>query len=41
MSNMILKLRFGVIIFLTMALYLTGTIMITEWRTKFRYIIFL
>jgi len=27
---------FGVIIFLTMALYLTGTIMITEWRTKFR-----
>jgi len=27
---------FGVIIFLTMAFYLTGTIMITEWRTKFR-----
>jgi len=27
---------FGVIIFLTMVLYLTGTIVITEWRTKFR-----
>jgi len=27
---------FGLIIFLAMVLYLTGTIMITEWRTKFR-----
>jgi ATP-binding cassette subfamily B (MDR/TAP) protein 6 len=27
---------FGLIIFLAMVLYLTATIMITEWRTKFR-----
>jgi len=27
---------FGLIIFLAMVLYLTGTVMITEWRTKFR-----
>ena len=28
--------RFGLTIFLTMVLYLAATILITEWRTKFR-----
>ncbi|GAU99217.1 hypothetical protein RvY_10249 [Ramazzottius varieornatus] len=27
---------YGLIVFVTMALYLTGTILITEWRTEFR-----
>lgn len=27
---------FGLIVFITMALYLTLTVMVTEWRTKFR-----
>ena len=31
-----LSCRFGLIIFLAMILYLTATILITEWRTKFR-----
>lgn len=27
---------FGLIVFVTMVLYLTCTIVVTEWRTKFR-----
>ncbi len=27
---------FGLIVFITMALYLTLTFVVTEWRTKFR-----
>merc|ERR1719513_426675 len=27
---------FGLVVFVTMALYLTATILMTEWRTKFR-----
>ena len=36
--TMNLNVRFGLIIFLAMVLYLTGTILVTEWRTKFRYV---
>ena len=35
-SDILLSFRFGLIIFLTMILYLAATILITEWRTKFR-----
>ena len=31
------NLWFGLICFVTMALYLVATIVVTEWRTKYRF----